>query len=72
VNVFRGVVAVSLTILGCWCLAWLALFAVLALIATNKNPLTDYFLLAAWVPVSFVGAYLIQPWWTHPWRRETK
>jgi hypothetical protein len=61
VNIFRGVVAVALTVFDRWCLSWLALFALVALIATNNNPLTDYLLLAAWVSVSFVGAYLIQP-----------
>ena len=71
-SIFRGVVAVALMMLGCWCLLWLALFALLALIAMNNNPLTDYLILAAWVPVSFVGAYLVQPWWTRPGRRRTQ
>jgi hypothetical protein len=72
VKVVRGLVAVALIVLGCWCLLWLALFALLALFATTSNPLTDYLVLAAWVPVSFVGAYLIQPWWTPPRRRRTQ
>jgi len=67
--VFRGIVAIALAALGCWCLFWLPLFLALALYAQSGPGWTSYLILAAWVVVSFGAAYLIQPWWRHPWAR---
>ena len=66
----RAVGAVALVLLGCWCLTWIVVFIGFALVgATSYNPLIDYVKLAAWVPVTWFTAYLIQPWWPHRRRR---
>ena len=56
--------------LGCWCLMWIVVFIGFALLgAKSYNPFTDYLKLAAWIPVTWFAAYLVQPWWPHRWRR---
>jgi len=68
VRLFRGLAAILLVLLGCWCLMWLVILVALGF-AAKHHPLTDYLILAAWVPTAFGAAYLIQPWLAHPWRR---
>ena len=66
---FRGLAAILLVLLGCWCLLWFAIFAAIALITREAMSLGAYLPLVGWFLVSFGAAYIIQPWLAHPWRR---
>ena len=68
-RIFRGLLAVALTMLGLWCLLWLTVFVLLGFVTSSENPIVDYILLWAWIPASLSAAYLIQPWWPYFWRQ---